>query len=83
MVSEGSWKLNKNIWNIHQTSHWVDRMYRHVIRSLVPIRNPVLVHNLKLYPEMLALFVTECSGTVFNINTFTVVTICSIVSSLV
>jgi hypothetical protein len=60
-----------------------ERIYRHIIRSLVPVRNPVLVNYLKLYPEMLALFITEGPGTMRNINTFTVVLICSIIPSLV
>jgi hypothetical protein len=59
------------------------RIYRHVIRSLIPIGHSVLVNDFKLYPEILALFITEGPGTMLNINTFTVVLICSIIPSLV
>ena len=62
---------------------WADRMYRDIVRSLIPIGNPVLVYNLKFDPEMFTLFVTECPGTMLNINTLTVVPICSIIPSLV
>lgn len=59
------------------------KAYRDIVRSLRPWGVPIFVYNLHLHPEVFAFLITKCSGRMWYINSFTIVSTCYIVSSLI
>lgn len=63
--------------------HLVKEAYRDIVRYLRPWGVPIFVKYLHLHPKVFAFLITKCSGRMWYINSFAIISTCNIVSSLI